>query len=69
MATFKEINAASDAIIDAIFTAYADAVDSDGDAVITDSNTLDDVLEIIDILGRMDARRIAESKRESESIL
>lgn len=69
MATFKETMMASDAIIDAIFTAYADGVDEDGDAVIYASDTLDDVLEILEILGRMDARRIAESKRETESIL
>lgn len=69
MATFKEINAASDAIIDAIFTAYADGVNEDGDAVITDSDTLDDLIDIIDILARMDARRVADIKRESESIL
>lgn len=69
MATFKEINAASDAIIDAIFTAYADGVNEDGDAVITDSDTLDDLIDIIDILARMDSRLMADIKRENESIL
>jgi hypothetical protein len=69
MATFKEINTASDAIIDAIFTAYADGVDEDGDAVIFASDTLDDVLEIMNILARMDSRRYKDTKRESESIL
>ncbi len=69
MATFKEISAASDAIIDAIFKAYADGVDDDGDAVITDSDTLDGLIDIIDILARMDARRMADIKHENESIL
>lgn len=69
MATFKEINTASDAIIDAIFAAYADGVDDDGDAIITDSDTLDDLIDIIDILARMDARLMADIKRENESIL
>lgn len=69
MSTFKDINAASDAIIDAIFAAYADGVDDDGDAVITDSDTLDDLIDIIDILARMDSRRMADIKRDNESIL
>ena len=69
MATFKEAMAASDAIIDAIFTAYADGVDEDGDAVIYASDTLDDVLEILEILVRMDSRRVHEFKSEYESIL
>ena len=69
MSTFKDINAASNAIIDAIFAAYADDVDDDGDAVITDSDTLDDLIDIIDILARMDSRRMANIKRDSESIL
>lgn len=69
MATFKETMAASDAIIDALFTAYADGVNEDGDAVITDSATLDDVIEIIEILARMDSRRVYELKSEYESIL
>ena len=69
MSTFKDINAASDAIIDAIFAAYADGVDDDGDAVITDSDTLDDLIDIIDILARMDSRRMADIKRDSESVL
>lgn len=69
MATFKETMAASDAIIDAIFTAYADGVDEDGDAVIFASDTLDDVLEILEILARMDSRRVYEFKSEYESIL
>ena len=69
MSTFKDINAASDAIIDAIFAAYADGVDDDGDAVITDSDTLDDLIDIIDILARMDSRRMADIKCDSESIL
>ena len=69
MATFKEIMAASDVIIDAIFTAYADSVNEDGDAVITDSDTLDDLIDIIDILARMDSRLMADIKRENESIL
>lgn len=69
MKTFKDINAASDAIIDAIWAAYADSVNEDGDAVITDSNTLDDIIDILDILARMDARLMADTKRENESIL
>ena len=69
MSTFKDINAASDAIIDAIFAAYADGVDDDGDAIITDSDTLDDLIDIIDILARMDSRRMADIKRENESVL
>lgn len=69
MATFKEINTASDAIIDAIFTAYADGVNEDGDAVIYASDTLDDVLEILEILARMDSRRMRDIKSEYESIL
>ena len=69
MATFKETMAASDAIIDAIFAAYADSVNDDGDAIITDSDTLDDLIDIIDILARMDSRRYKDIKRESESIL
>jgi hypothetical protein len=69
MKTFTEINAASDAIVDAIWTAYADGVDEDGDAVITDRDTLDDVIEILDILARMDTRLMAGIKRENESIL
>ena len=69
MATFKDINAASDAIIDAIFTAYADGINEDGDAVIYASDTLDDLIDIIDILARMDARRMVDTKRENESIL
>ena len=69
MKTFKEINAASDVIIDAIWAAYADGVNEDGDAVITDSDTLDDVIEILDILARMDSRLMADIKRENESIL
>ena len=69
MATFKDINAASDAIIDAIFTAYADGVNEDGEPIIKERDTLDDLIDIIDILARMDARRMADIKRENESIL
>jgi len=68
MATFNEIMRASDAIIDAIFTAYADDIDDDGDAVITDSDMIDDLIEIIEIIARMDSRKWNAS-RAPESIL
>jgi len=68
MAKFNEIMRASDAIIDAIFTAYADDIDDDGDAVITDSDMIDDFIEIIEIIARMDSRKWNAS-RAPESIL
>ena len=66
---FNEIMKKSDAIIEAIFSAYADGIDADGDAVIYDSETLDDVLEIIGIIARIDSRKYNAFEREYESIL
>ena len=41
----------------------------DNAAIISDSDTLDDFIEIMDILSRIESRKIRAIKRENESIL
>jgi hypothetical protein len=58
-----------DRSIGALHMAFADGVNEDGEPIIKDSDTLDDLIEIIDIISRVQSRKIRALKREHESIL
>lgn len=53
----------------ALFDLFADTVDENGDGIIMDSDTLDDYIEIMDIMSRVESRKIRELKFEYESIM
>lgn len=52
-----------------VWDVLADYDDEYGDAVITDGDTVDALIEIAETLARLEAHRIADIKREYESIL
>ncbi len=58
-----------DRAICALHTAFADGVNEDGEPIIKDSDTLDDLVEIIDIISRVQSRKMRALNREYESIL
>lgn len=53
----------------AIFDLFADDVNENGEPIISDSDTLDTFIEIVDIMSRIESARIKAVKRENESIL
>ena len=44
-------------------------VNEDGEPVVTNGDALDDLIDLYEILARMESRRIADIKRDNESIL
>ena len=71
--TIQEIETKFDAFIDGamsdIWTVAADAYDADGEPIITDRDTIDDIIDIIDTVNKIRARAIRAARRENESIL
>ena len=55
--------------VNALYDAFADGVNENGEPIIDDSDTLDDYIEIMDIISRVQSRKIRALKREHESIL
>ena len=53
----------------ALYDAFADSTTESGEPLIEDSDTLDDFIEIMDIISRVESRKVRELKREYESIL
>ena len=54
---------------DALFMAFADGVNENGEPIIENSDTLDDFIEIMDIMSRVQSRKMRALNREYESIL
>ena len=52
-----------------VWDVLADDVNEDGEPVVTNGDALDDLIDLYEILARMESRRIADIKRDNESIL
>lgn len=55
--------------VDALYMAFADGVNENGEPIIENRDTLDDFIEIMDIMSRVQSRKIRALNREYESIL
>ena len=58
-----------DKIVDAVYDVFADDVNEYGVKIITDDDTINDLIAIMDIVSRVQSRKIRAIKRENESIL
>lgn len=56
-------------IAGAIFDLFADDINENGEPIISNSDTLDDYIDIMDTMSRAMSRKIRDIKRENESIL